>query len=182
MQRSVNFLIAAMAVTFLAAAGNATAQEPGKPAGKPVNRIGAHVGIVVRDVEKTARAFADLFGLQMPKIGMSQPSETSHMRFHGEPSEARAKLAFLKVNDIAIELIEPVGGPSTWREFLDQKGEGVHHIAFTAEGDEDVARLEEKGGKLVQKGNFGGGGGYSYVDLTQQLGVIVELLRFPKEP
>jgi hypothetical protein len=46
--------------------------------------------------------------------------------------------------------------------------------------DEDIARLEQKGGKMVQRGDFTGGS-YSYVDLTKQLGIIVELLTFNKD-
>jgi 4-hydroxyphenylpyruvate dioxygenase-like putative hemolysin len=39
---------------------------------------------------------------------------------------------------VTIELIEPVGGPSTWQDFLETKGEGIHHIAF------EIKRMEKK--------------------------------------
>ena len=90
--------------------------------------------------------------------------------------DARAKLAFFDLGHVQLELIEPVGGPSTWQEFLDTKGEGVHHIAFNIEDmDAQVAMLEEKGMPLVQRGDFQGGC-YSYIDSTAQLGVMIELL------
>ncbi|MEJ7617490.1 MAG: VOC family protein [Pyrinomonadaceae bacterium] len=64
---------------------------------------------------------------------------------------------------------------------MDQKGEGVHHIAFRVKGMKDhVAALEKKGGQLIQHGDFTGGS-YAYVDLTTQLGVIVELLTNAQE-
>ncbi len=80
------------------------------------------------------------------------------------------------MGQVQIELIEPDGQPSTWQEVLDEKGEGVHHIAFHIKGtDNVVAYLEGKGAELVQQGKYTGGM-YSYVDTTPQLGVILELL------
>jgi len=45
------------------------------------------------------------------------------------------------LGSLSLELIEPVGGPSTWREFLDTRGEGVHHIAFHVPDTEAEAKL-----------------------------------------
>lgn len=148
------------------------AQNPGKFG----DNVVVHIALVVRDINKSAKAYADLFGVEVPKINVTDPLEKTRVQFRGEPTVARAKLAFLRLENITVELIEPVGGPSTWREFLEKKGEGVHHIAFRVGGmEENVALLEKQGGKLIQKGDFTGGS-YAYVDLTQQLGVIVELL------
>ena len=75
-----------------------------------------------------------------------------------------------KPNTGSFELIEPVGGPSTWKEHLDTKGEGVHHIAFRIKGMvEQVAMLEKKGMPAVQRGDFTGGR-YAYIDSAPQLG------------
>lgn len=135
-----------------------------------------HIALVVRDIEKSSRAYADLFGAEVPKASLTDPLEKTNVRFRGKPTEARAKLAFLRLDNITIELIEPVGGPSTWQEFLEKKGEGVHHIAFRVKGmEENVAVLEKRGGKLIQGGDFTGGS-YAYLDMTGQLGVIIELL------
>jgi len=72
-------------------------------------------------------------------------------------------------------LIEPIGKKSTWYKHLKKHGVGIHHIAFGVEGMENnIAYLESKGGKLVQKGDFTGGS-YSYVDMPN-VGVIFELL------
>jgi hypothetical protein len=43
-------------------------------------------------------------------------------------------LAGIFMLGLSIELIEPDGKPSTWQEFLDIRGEGIHHIAFLQEG------------------------------------------------
>ena len=49
-------------------------------------------------------------------------AEGHHMNlttYRGKPSDAKAKLTFFQLENITIELIEPVGENSTWKEFLD---------------------------------------------------------------
>jgi len=134
------------------------------------------VGLIVRDVEETARAYADVFGVDVPQWFLTDPEDVAHTRYRGEPTTARAKLAFFDMGSIQIELIEPVGGPSTWQEYLDAHGEGVHHIAFQIKGmAEQVAYLESKGMPLVQRGDYTGGR-YAYIDSAPQLKTILELL------
>jgi methylmalonyl-CoA/ethylmalonyl-CoA epimerase len=142
--------------------------------------LGTHtitqVAIVVRDVAKTARAYADLFGLPMPEIIVTDSEEKAHTRYRGAPTPARARLAFFDMGSLALELIEPDGQPSTWQEFLDAHGEGIHHIAFEVKGMADAVNfLASKGMPLVQAGEYTGGR-YAYIDSTAQLGAILELL------
>ena len=140
------------------------------------SKVMCQVGLVVRDVEATARAFADLLGVDVPTWSMTDPEEMAHTRYRGEPTEARAKLAFFDAGNVSIELIEPVGGPSTWQEFLDAHGEGVHHIAFHIDDMADqVEMLAGRGMPAVQRGDYTGGC-YAYIDSAPQLGVILELL------
>ena len=134
------------------------------------------IGVIVRDIERSIQAYADLFGIDPPTWSLTDPKETAHTRYHDQPTAARAKLAFFQLGSVSLELIEPVGAPSTWREFLETHGEGVHHIAFRIQGmDEQLALLERKGMPAVQRGDYTGGC-YAYVDATPQLHVILELL------
>jgi catechol 2,3-dioxygenase-like lactoylglutathione lyase family enzyme len=134
------------------------------------------IGLVVRDIEQTAKAYADLFGMDMPGIITTDPEEIARTRFRGAPTQARAKLAFFKMGDVSLELIEPVGEPSTWKEFLDEHGEGVHHIALRIDGMERVLTfMEGEGISAIQRGDYTGGR-YAYVDSAPSLAVIIELL------
>ena len=135
------------------------------------------VGLVVKDIEKSLDAYVEVFGLdQRPVVSETDNLEKSNMRYRGQPSEARAKLAFIPMGQVTIELIEPIGGPSTWQEFLDKHGDGVHHIAFMVEGtDQVVSVLQGQGIPLVQRGDYTGGM-YSYLDSEPRLGVMLELL------
>ncbi|MDQ1329683.1 MAG: hypothetical protein QG641_2975 [Candidatus Poribacteria bacterium] len=134
------------------------------------------IGLVVRNIERTAKMYADVFGMEVPKAIITDPEEQAHTKFHGSPTQARAKLAFFNMGSLSLELIEPFGGPSTWKEFLDTHGEGIHHIAFQVKGmDWVIEYLDGKGIKPIQRGDFTGGR-YAYVDGTESLGVILELL------
>lgn len=134
------------------------------------------IGIVVRDIERTAKAYADIFGMDMPKIIITDTEDKTHIEFRNEPTQARAKLAFFQMGSLSLELIEPVGGPSTWQEFLDEHGEGAHHIAFQIDDTDKVVKfLDGKGISVIQQGDYTGGR-YTYVDGVPVLGVVLELL------
>jgi len=135
------------------------------------------VGLVVRDIEASAKHYAAVFGVPVPGIHTTDGRDKTNMLHRGKPSDARAKLAFFNMGSLSLELIEPVGGPSTWREFLDTKGEGVHHIAFHVPDTEaDAAALAGHGIPLVQKGDYTGGR-YAYFEAEAKLAVALELLQ-----
>jgi len=138
------------------------------------------IGILVNDIEKVSQAYADFFGIEKPKWFWTETADVAQTRYRGQSTPARAKLAFINMGSLQLELIEPDREPSTWREYLDEHGEGPHHIAFVVEGMKDkVALLEKNGMPLVQKGEYTGGR-YAYMDTFPQLKVLVELLENDK--
>jgi methylmalonyl-CoA/ethylmalonyl-CoA epimerase len=140
------------------------------------SRTVTQVGIIVRDIDKTSRAWAELLGVEAPKWFLTDPVETAHTTYKGKSTTARAKLAFFDLGQVQLELIEPVGGPSTWKDFLDQKGEGVHHIAFAVRDmDGRIRALEGLGLAAAQRGDYTGGR-YGYIDSETKLKVALELL------
>jgi methylmalonyl-CoA/ethylmalonyl-CoA epimerase len=169
-----------LSLVFLAgllAAGVPGNDDPSQPARAMLGggKI-AHLGLVVKDIEKSARDYVAILGVAVPAWELTDPVEKAHTIYLGRPTPAQAKLAFIELPNITLELIEPVGGPSTWRDFLEKKGEGVHHIAFEVKDlDARLAELEAKGVSLIQRGDYTGGR-YAYVDATARLGLIVELL------
>jgi methylmalonyl-CoA/ethylmalonyl-CoA epimerase len=145
----------------------------------------AQVGLIVHDVEATARAWSEIFGLPMPQIKITDGWDITHASYKGEPSPARAKLAFFNVGQVDIELIEPIDGPSTWNDQLQAHGDSLHHLAFRLKDvDEMMAKipfLESHGLEIVQVGDFLPKGRYLYVDAVDKLGAILELLP-PRSP
>ena len=62
------------------------------------------------------------------------------------PEDVGLKVARFRLENIEIELVEPVGGPSTWHDTLAERGPRVHHIAFEVEDSgQTIADLEERG-------------------------------------
>jgi hypothetical protein len=137
------------------------------------------IGIIVRDVEKYAKSYAEFFGVGVPEIIISETEDKAKTRYLGRHTKARVKQAFFRFENITLELLEPVGGPSTWKEFLDSNGEGVHHIAFEIKGmDDRTAQMQDRGATLIQEGRWTTytGGRYAYFDSNPQLAVMLELL------
>ncbi len=173
-------MLLGFAVVLAGGAAIKAAEAAGGNESKPLpNKKMVQVAVIVKDAEETAKKWADLLGVEVPKAVVSEPATTAKTMYRGKPTEARVKMVFFKLDNLSLELLEPVGGPSVWREVLEEKGECVHHIAFKVEGmDEHIRNIEKKGMPLTQRGRWteGSGGSYAYFDSEEELGVILELL------
>lgn len=138
------------------------------------------VGFIVRDIVATKKKFAEFFGVPEPAHFDGGRFEVTGVTVEGKPApEANCLMAFFDVGgSVQIELIQPNGVKSTWQDFLDEHGEGIHHIAFNAKGmDSKITACEGFGMKCVQRGKYGDGGGeYAYLDASKDLKCLVELL------
>lgn len=149
---------------WLANAQIVQGQQGQKPSQKPTPVQGtlSHVSFAVNDVEKTARAFADVFGIE----NVAKPQDFRDIkwgpRFPGKVMHTR-RMGFT-INGVSFEFLQPLDGESPWKEFIQKSGEGVHHIGFSVP---DVAKarayLESKGG--VQTQDYSAAA--NYVDMTK---------------
>lgn len=135
------------------------------------------IGIIVKDIEKAVDEFSKIFNTEKPQIIETDIYEKSHTEYRGKPTMARAKLAFFRnFKNVEIEFIEPDDNPSTWREFLEKHGEGIHHLGFVVKGSDNIIeRFKAFGIEVVQKGDYTGGR-YTYLDSFEKLKFIIELL------
>ena len=86
------------------------------------------------------------------------------------------KIAAARIGNIQWELIQPLSGRSSYHEFLEEKGEGLHHVAIAVEDfDKTVAALEKHGIGTVMTGRFREST-YAYLDTGPALGFITEIL------
>jgi len=138
------------------------------------------IGFIVRDIETTKKKFAALFGIEPPPCFDGGQYEVTGTTFKGAPApDANCLMAFFDVGPgLQLELIQPNGVPSVWQDFLDENGEGMHHIAFNVKGmDEKIQICEDFGMKLVQRGKYGNAKGeYAYLDAYADLKCLFELL------
>jgi methylmalonyl-CoA/ethylmalonyl-CoA epimerase len=138
------------------------------------------IGLIVKDVQKAAKHYAEVFGFPEPAIVPIADDAFAKTEYRSRSSAAKGKAAFFNLGQVQMELIEPVGTPSTWEEFLRTHGEGIHHIAVKTEEMKEAQKfLASKGMETIQQGGWDGGQ-YAYVDCSDQLGTILELLHFDK--
>ncbi len=140
----------------------------------------AQVGFIVRDIEKSKKVFADFFGVPVPPTCDGGTYDITGTTVDGKPApDANCFMAFFDVGpNTQIELIQPNGVKSTWQDFLDEHGEGIHHIAFQVKNmDAKISNFENSGMKCVQRGKYGDGNGeYAYMDANKDMKCIIELL------
>lgn len=103
----------------------------------PVKAVN-HIGIAVRSIEAQKSYYEAALGA----------------KFEGteEVPSQKIRVAFFRVGDVRLELLEPTDPASTVAAFLEKRGEGLHHIAFTVEGIEArIAELKREGLRLIDE-------------------------------
>ena len=96
-----------------------------------------HIGIIVRDAEKSTKLFKDLFDLNDGDITIVSTDIT-----RGESS-----FAFIPAGGIELELIQPIS--DHFKELVGNPPEGINHFAFTVTDIEKaVLLMEQKGVRL----------------------------------
>ena len=136
------------------------------------------VAIVVKDIEAASRRWAELLGMPMPEIRTTRPGHEVNVIYRGKPSDGQVKLSFFSLGQVVIELLEPISEGTAWKEFLDEKGEGVQHIGFQVVDVEKTSQeLKKAGYPIIHQGRYDSDNGtYIYYDTQDALGVVVELL------
>ncbi len=141
------------------------------------------VGMVVNDINASVARYRDLLDLPEPNWVQTPGYEITETTFMGQPSEATAKLAFFNFGQVQLELIQPDQKPSVWRNYLNEKGDSVHHIAFQVDTNRAVEHFDKYGINIAQQGLYGDRRGiYTYMDSESKMGIIIELLESFKEP
>jgi len=123
-----------------------------------------HIGIAVNKIDDALRVFENILGLKLEKTRIVEAQ--------------RVKVAFLKVGDTKIELLEPTDQESTVARFLEKKGEGIHHLAFKVVGIEDMLKImKDKGITLIdEKPRVGAEGGkIAFLHPKSTRNVMIEL-------
>lgn len=95
-----------------------------------------HIGIAVKSIDDVLPFYTDLLGIEFEAIEKVD-------------SEA-VKIAFLKIGETRIELLEPLDSTSPIQRFIEKKGEGIHHIALEVEQiKERLKQLQQLGVALI---------------------------------
>lgn len=131
------------------------------------------VGILVRNVDETARKLEKLIG-----IGPFQILEPVYrnLTLHGRPGRFKIRIGLAKAGPIQVELMQPLSGETIYDEYAERKGCGLHHLAIRAENmEQSISDMKTKGFKVIQSGNRPGVK-WAYLDTEKQTGLIFELI------
>jgi methylmalonyl-CoA/ethylmalonyl-CoA epimerase len=94
----------------------------------------------------------------------------------------RVKAVVGNMGQIRLQIIQPLEGQSMFREFLESRGEGVHHYAFLVDDIDTVeSGLVKQGVKILSRARLESGGGHVIVDSSEFGGIFIELMQPPAE-
>jgi methylmalonyl-CoA/ethylmalonyl-CoA epimerase len=126
-----------------------------------------HVAIAVNSVSEALKNYEKI--LKIDKIDIEDV-----------PTE-RVKVAILRLEDTRIELMEPTAEDSPIKKFLTDRGEGIHHIAITADDIEnDVERAIASGTRMIGNIRTGSyGRKITFIHPKSMHGVLTEFCQAP---
>lgn len=133
------------------------------------------VAHVVKDLEKTIERYNNMLDVGPWDVYTFAPPNLRESMYRGKPSDHTYLLALAWVGDTQLELMQPLTGRSCYDEFLETKGEGLHHIKELVEDCQaEIARYAAKGIQVIQSGKFDDDEFY-YFDTEPTLGIVLEI-------
>ena len=128
-----------------------------------------HVAVAVRKVEERLSLYRDLLGLPLERI-------------EEVPGE-RVRVAILGRGAGRVELVEPTQEGSSLQRFLDERGEGIHHLCFLVDSLEETCRVLNAAGYRLAGGIRGGSEGarIAFLHPGGTGGVLIELREQPED-
>ncbi|MCJ7631233.1 VOC family protein [Candidatus Bathyarchaeota archaeon] len=142
-------------------------------------RIGeiSQIGVVVKDLKKSIENCWKTFGIGPWRIYTFEPPDFTDSMVRGKPVPYTMRLAMTEIGQMQYEFIEPLEGPSVYKEFLASKGEGIHHIMSRFEDvASEVAAFKKMGIDVLMSGKYRGGEFY-YMDTEPILGTVYEIVK-----
>jgi len=104
---------------------------------KPIKALN-HVGIAVKSIEAQKAFYEQELGAKFECI-------------EDVPSQ-KVRVGFFLVNDVRLELLEPTDPTSPIAGFLEKRGEGLHHLAFTVDDlPARIAELKASGLRMIDE-------------------------------
>ena len=125
-----------------------------------------HVAVAVRDTDESLRYFRDRLGLQ---VASAEELHSPHVR-----------LTYLDAGNAYIQLIEPLDAAAELTRWLDEHGEGLHHICFAVDDVLEAAGELSPDGAAATPGS-GRGRVSAFVPGASAHGVRVECTEFRRD-
>lgn len=129
---------------------------------EPIGKLD-HIGFAVRSIDEARKFWEDQMGATM-----------QHVVDH---HSGDFRLGILDLQGFCIELLEPINPDGFLQQYLDKRGEGVHHITLqTPDLQDRVAALEADGVRVVDKHfDEAEGGVDAFISPKSSHGVLIQL-------
>ena len=141
------------------------------------------VCVVVRDLDKAVEYYEAL------GIGPFRSYDIMGVdrEVYGKPAgDVKNRVKYAQIGQVHFELLQPVSGESLQAEFLETRGEGIHHLGFFVDNiDKETPKLLEKGLTLTETARVVDRGGRSVSDGSLAIfnpfaGLSFELVQLPR--
>lgn len=97
-----------------------------------------HIGIAVKSIDAQREFYEKVLGATFEGVEVV--------------ADQKVKVGFFKVGEVRLELLEPTDPTSTVAGFIEKKGEGLHHIAYTVDSiQKRLDDLKAGGVKLIDE-------------------------------
>ena len=133
------------------------------------------IAFVVKDLAAAERFFTEKLGV--PRFFRLEDVKVYEAFYRGGPGDFHIDIALGYAGDSQIELIQHLSGRSIYKEFLDKRGEGLHHLGFIVPDHEKViADFTANGFPVIQSGRIGNNPGvrFAYFDTEAAIGALME--------
>ncbi len=123
-----------------------------------------HIGIAVHSIDAARSFYENALGLTCSRVE--------------EVSDQKVRTAFFSLGETHIELLEPTAPDSPMAKFLEERGEGIHHIAYQSDNLEyQLQQAKGNGCQLIHEKPITGAGGkqVAFLHPRSTFGVLTEL-------
>jgi len=138
----------------------------------------SQVAIVTHDLERTMANYTHLLGWGPWNVYRHEPPRLHDTEVGGKRVDFTMLGAETHVGELGFEILQPLEGPSIYRDWLERHGEGLHHVAVMLhdldESRELRQRFGEQGSSVLMSGRIGETIEFFYLDTEPSLKIIIE--------
>jgi len=138
------------------------------------------IGVVVKDLDRAIEGLTEVFGIgPFRKINWPPEGRTMEKYYYGKPGNFTARMAFTELGPVELELIQPLDGDSIWADFLEEHGEGIHHIRFNVLELEPLFQYMADHGIEVSQWGSGLRPGTAWANFAseERVGFVIEVMK-----
>ena len=138
------------------------------------------IGIVTGDLKGMVKRYEEVFGVGPWVIadgegGLDPKYQAVDLTVRGKRENFSVSLAWAKVGDIEIELIQPLDDKSDYARFLKEHGDGIHHISMVTDVPKFRETAERQNIPELMTGRVPGVETWIYYDSSPAVGMTIEI-------